>query len=673
MLLIIIFSTLFTISFGLGAYTVIRYRRLILMGQKEEINTPFMEKIKSVFVNVLLQKKLFKKPLRGFFHVLIFYGFLIYGVHTTSQIIGGFMGDYYFYLPSLLGHSVEYVYDFILDIFSFAVLAGLVYFASRRWLLKAPELDRPSMQSFIILALIAFLMLFTLLGEPSKMIHLNQTDLNPIRSWIVDLIKAQGLESKAELLFLIGWWGHIGVVFLLTIYVPRSKHAHLIWAPLNFFEIRNTPKGAIRFLDIENNSVWGATNIQDFSWKSMIDGMSCIECGRCALVCPANKTGKLLNPKEIMTDIKHAFMDNMPEYANLKKQGSTDEELTSNNNLRVIDNYTKYESLWACTTCYACVDACPVGNNQVDSIMEMRRALVLNEGKLPSELQGALTNIENQSNPWGVGAHKREEWTEGLDIKTMSQWKELGDKPDVLFWVGCAGAFDDRNKKIVQSFSKVMQKAGIKFGILGNEENCSGDSARRAGNEYLFQTLAQTNIDNFNKYEVKNIVTTCPHCFNTIQNEYPQLGGNYKVEHHSTFLDNLLKSKQIEIDENKIQDASQMTYHDSCYLGRYNDNYSSPRNIVQQASGNKLVEPVDNKSNGLCCGAGGAQMWKEEESGTERVNIKRSKQLLDTGAKTVTTACPFCITMVKDGITSETEENNVEVKDISEVLEASIR
>ena len=665
----ILFIVLTLAAFGLGGYIVFYYYRLICLGQPEKIDSSLGFKLKSFIINVILQKKLFKHPMRGVFHAMIFYGFLVYGVHTTSQVIGGIIGDYYFYLPTLLGHQIEYWYDHTLDIFSILVLAGLIYFSVRRWLLQAPELDRPSLQSFIIILLISVLMISTLIGESAKMVLLSEKNLNPIRSFIVQFYHQTNLIEYTPELFKVGWWLHITTVFMLSFYIPISKHAHLIWAPLNYFYARPTPKGAVRFLDTENAPVWGAANVQEFTWKALLDGLSCIECGRCQLECPASRTGKVLSPKDIMIDLKHAIIEQMPKISSLQKAG---EDLSENSELRVVGQYIPTEALWACTTCYACVEACPVGNDQVDSILEMRRSLVLNEGSLPAELQGALTNMENQSNPWGVGAHKREEWAEGLDIMTMAQWKKKGETPDVLFWVGCAGAFDDRNKKIVRSFANLLKRSGIKFGILGDEENCTGDSARRAGNEYLYQTLAQANIETMNNYAVKNIVTACPHCFNTIKNEYPQMGGEYEVYHHSVFLDKLLAKGKLKIDPRKAEKLSQATYHDPCYLGRYNDNYSSPRVVIEKATGKKVIEPIEHKKTSLCCGAGGAQMWKEEEKGNERVNIMRTNQLLATETRTIVSACPFCMTMVSDGVNASEKAESVMTTDVAEILEKSV-
>ena len=425
------------------------------------------------------------------------------------------------------------------------------------------------------------------------------------------------------------------------VYVPLSKHSHLIFAPINFFLLKDRPWGQISMLNLEDeNAVWGARNVSQLQWTSLLDSVSCIECGRCTIVCPANRTGKPLDPKKIMVDIKHSMLENKTALLHSKNGG--DGEIQS----LIGDPYITEEELWGCTSCHACVEACPVGNNQLDAILDMRRNLVLAEANFPAELQTAFTNMENQSNPWGISAASREEWCADLDVKKMAQDSNV----DVLYWAGCAASFDERNKKIARSFVSILKKAGVNFGILGNEENCTGDSARRGGNEYLFQTLAQKNIETFNKYKVKNIVTACPHCYNTLKNEYGQLGGNYNVQHHSDFIDDLIKDKKINLDETKVEESKdrRATFHDSCYLGRYNEIYEEPRNIVKKSFGMDLSEPSDSKRNSLCCGAGGAQMWMEEKY--ERVNDKRTSQLIDTGADTIATACPFCVTMITDGV-----------------------
>ncbi|MDH4201222.1 MAG: (Fe-S)-binding protein, partial [Spirochaetia bacterium] len=373
--------------------------------------------------------------------------------------------------------------------------------------------------------------------------------------------------------------------------------------------------------------------------------------------------------KKIITGLKHSLMEKMPVYEKQTHEGKTPQEISESGDCRILDNYFSREEIWACTSCFACAESCPVGNNQWEPIIQMRRSAVLNEGVMPVQLQNALTNIENQGNPWGISRDDREKWTEGLDIPTMRDLKEKGQMPEVLYWVGCAGAFDDRNRKIARELSSLLKKAGVSFGILGIEESCTGDSARRAGNEYLFQSLATANIEILNNYGVKKIITPCPHCFNTLKNEYSAFGGNYEVLHHSEFLSMLIHSGRLEINASK-EAVETITYHDSCYLGRHNGNYDYPRNIVQM-TGSPIAEPRESRETAMCCGAGGAQMWMEE-TGTERVNISRTNHLLEAGSKTIATACPFCITMINDGIKSRELTESHKVLDIVEIISKNL-
>ncbi|HNE21314.1 MAG TPA: (Fe-S)-binding protein, partial [Turneriella sp.] len=378
-----LFAVAFFTSFAYAGYAVMKYWRLAHLGQAQEIKSTFGQKVKNIIINVFLQKKLMKRPVRGIFHIFIFYGFLVYGGHTTSQFIGGFFGPYQmpvvggtgydFYIPKLIDGIIphfHYVYDYLLDIFSILVLSGLAFFALRRWVYRAYELDRPSGQSMIVISMISTLMISTLVGEGANAIRLGTAadHISPIRQAMVALLSGAGLTSaNAGYWYIGGWWAHILTVFAFMAFVPNSKHAHLIWAPVNFWFEKETPKGQLSFLDTENAKVWGAANVQDFTWKDHLNGLSCIECGRCTIECPANRTGKQLNPKNIMGDLKHALMEQMNKVEAAKKAGKSDEEIAAMPELRVIDNYTSQESLWACTTCYACVEACPVGNNQVDA------------------------------------------------------------------------------------------------------------------------------------------------------------------------------------------------------------------------------------------------------------------------------------------------------------------
>lgn len=681
-----LFHVSFTIFFIVANYVFIRailYRLGLVFSARPASGTEDFQKhpnlgfrLKSVLVNVILQKKLFKEPLRGVMHAFIFYGFLIYTIHTTSQMVAGVFGwgmddPYKFSLVGLISHDVAHVYETMVQWVSLLVLTGLGFFAWRRWIKKAKGLDIPSTASAIVISLIATLMISTLLGEGAKQAGLKYSSTAStavIADGIASFFRAIGVtDGTADTFYQIFWWGHILTVFSFMLYVPTSKHGHLIFAPINFFLVSDTPKGALSKLNLEDeNAVWGSNKVQDFPWPSLLDGLACIECGRCQVQCPANRTGKALNPKKIIVDMKHALLEKMPEVAAAKQSGKTAEEIMGIDS-GVIGNYITEEELWGCTSCYACVEACPVGNNQVNTIMEMRRHLVLAESKFPQELQLAFTNMENNSNPWGVGAHTRADWAQGLGVKTLAEDPNV----DVLYWVGCAGAFDERNKSIARALVKILQKANVNFGILGTEENCTGDSARRGGNEYLYQTLAQTNVDTMNKYNIKKIIAACPHCFNTLKNEYPQFGGNYEVVHHSEFINQLIKEKKLDISVSEDMKAGKFTYHDSCYIGRYNDNYSHPRDVVAAVSGQPINEPSDHHSKGLCCGAGGAQMWMEEQT-NDRVNNKRTNQLLETGASTIATACPFCITMISDGVKAAHKTESVKVEDIAELVAKSI-
>ncbi|MFN3604766.1 MAG: heterodisulfide reductase-related iron-sulfur binding cluster [Leptonema sp. (in: bacteria)] len=694
-------------------------------------------RIRSFLFNVLFQQKLFKNPIRGIMHAFIFYGFIAYMFHTLSQMIAGnfwvllkYLGiePYDFLIPSYtyvglnitepiaifsilailllmiitygiynklggkenfevnknvklqwitlafllvefiaiffiaLGSGKE-IYESIVLNFSLLVLIGLIYFSYRRWIRRAKGLDIPSPQSAIVILLIATLMISTLVGSTAKA-FLENHSISWVNSLILNLMKYFGLSQdyEAKALYEFTWWLHIATVYVFLVFIPNSKHSHLLYAPFNFLLIKDQSRGEINYIDIENATVWGAGNVTELPWTSLLDSMSCIECGRCTVQCPANRTGKPLDPKKIMVDIKHAMMDYSKEILNYAEEGNPPSRIIG-------EPYITEEELWSCTSCYACVEACPVGNNQLEAILEMRRYLVLAESKFPTQLQTAFVNMENNSNPWGMGAHTRMDWAEGLNVKT------LAEDPDVeyLYWVGCAASFDERNKKVARTLVQIMQKAGIKFGVLGTEENCSGDSARRGGNEYLYQSLAQANVDTLNRYQVKKIVTACPHCFNTIKNEYPQFGGNYEVYHHSELIEKLLSEGKIQLDEESIKKMQKLraTYHDSCYLGRYNNIYEAPRNLIEKSLGNAIAEPIDHKKTGLCCGAGGAQMWMEEKY--ERVNIKRTEQLLNTGADTIGVGCPFCMIMITDGIKAKGKEENVKVLDISEIVFSALK
>jgi len=385
----------------------------------------------------------------------------------------------------------------------------------------------------------------------------------------------------------------------------------------------------------------------------VLDGYSCTECGRCTSVCPANTVGKSLSPREIIVNIRQRTKDKAPLLAKGINEGEQFEKT-------LVHNYISDLELWQCTTCMACVQECPVMIEHIDSIVDFRRNLVLTESQFPSGLNNVFKSLETNFTPWAFSSAERADWAEGLDVKTMQNDPNC----EYLFWVGCAGSFDDRYKKVSRALAKLMQKANIEFRILGIEEKCNGDTARRLGNEYIAQMLIMENVETLNKYNVKKIVTACPHCYHSLKNEYKQFDGNFDVIHHSELIKNLIEDGRITLKENG---KSKITYHDSCYLGRYNNIYNEPRKSLQHIKGIDLIEMNRNKDKGFCCGAGGGRMFLEDEEGG-RVNEERTKEAIETGADTIVSACPFCMTMMTDGVKHFEKSDEVAVKDIAEIV-----
>jgi Fe-S oxidoreductase len=479
----------------------------------------------------------------------------------------------------------------------------------------------------------------------------------PVSNMLSRLVSSYRMDSEE----LQGWftfwkWVHMLLVLGFAMYIPSSKHLHILAAgPNSFLKPLDREKGMVP-IDFANEAVtqYGVAKVTDFSWKDALDYYSCTECGRCQDLCPAWNTGKPLSPKRLILDLKTNL------YRNKEKvlAGKYDEVE------HVIDENVTEDVIWACTTCRACEVACPVFIEQPDKILEIRKNLVMMESRFPAEVQTVFKNMETNASPWAFAASDRANWADGLEVKTMA---EVGDaaKVDVLLWVGCAGSFDDRNKKVLRSFVSLMKKADVKFAILGTEEQCTGDPARRIGNEYLFQTLAIANVETMNRYQVKKVVTACPHCFNTLKNEYKDLGGTYEVLHHSQFIGQMIQ-------EGKLKPAqalnAKVTFHDSCYLGRWNNVYEQPRSVLSSIPGIELTEMKNHHEASMCCGAGGGRMWMEEKIG-KRVNVTRTEQALDTGATIIASACPFCMTMMNDGVKTKDKQDSVKVLDLAELLD----
>jgi Fe-S oxidoreductase len=448
------------------------------------------------------------------------------------------------------------------------------------------------------------------------------------------------------------------LILLFLNFLPYSKHFHVVTSiPNVFFSKIGNDKFVPKTIDLEDEDAeqFGATDIEHLTWKQLLDGFSCTECGRCTVACPAANTGKKLSPREIIVSIRHRTEEKAP----LILRGDKENELFEKS---LVHNYVSDEELWACTTCGACVNECPVSIEHLDAIIDMRRNLVLMESNFPPELNTVFKNIETNFTPWAFNWQDRANWAEGMDIKTMAEDPEC----EYLFWVGCAGSFDARYQNVTKAIAKLLQIANINFRILGVEEKCNGDTARRLGNEYLAQMLIQENIETLNNYGVKKIITACPHCLNTIKNEYPLFGGKFEVVHHTELLTKLIEEGKIEIGK-EVKEKIKVTYHDSCYLGRYNNIYNPPREILNKLGNFELVEMERSKDKGFCCGAGGGRMFLEEKEG-ERININRSKEAVETGARKIASACPFCMTMLNDGMKSLNKSEEIEIKDIAEII-----
>ncbi len=626
------------------------------------------ERIVTVISNVLGQKAVLKRPVIGIMHTLIFWGFLVITIGTLEAFLYELFpkindGKGFSFEP-ILGHDLFGALVFVQDTFHLLVLIGVLYAAYRRIFIKPAGLGK-SGDAMIILTITGSLMLsllgrhsFEMISEPKWFDPYLWVSFNVSKLWGILAISP---EQAHTLTYLFRWIHHILVLGFLM-YIPGSKHLHVLAAgPNTFFRTLSTNK-SMRKINLEdsNATTFGAGKITELSWKDTLDFYACTECGRCQDACPAWNTEKPLSPKKLINDLKHTLMDNKLK---VLSKDTKPEDMPS-----IINEHLTDDVIWSCTSCRACESECPVFIEQTDKIFEVRRNLVLMESRFPPELQTVFKNVETNFSPWAMSPEDRDKWVEELPVKKMSEIAASGETIDYLFWVGCAGSFDDRNKKISRALVNIMNKAGIKFAILGNEEKCTGDPVRRMGNEYLAQTLINENVTLMNNYNVKKVVTACPHCFNAIKNDWKDFGGNYEVIHHTQLIADLIRSAKIKPTKATNE---KITYHDSCYLGRWNDEYASPREILKSIPGIELKEMDANSKNGLCCGAGGGRMWMEEHIGT-RINNKRTDQALSTNPTTIAANCPFCITMLYDGVKAKEKVETVKVLDIAEMVEASL-
>jgi Fe-S oxidoreductase len=463
------------------------------------------------------------------------------------------------------------------------------------------------------------------------------------------------------------WWFHLLLCFTFLAWIPYTKMIHLLAAPLNIYTSNLKPVGAVlKEVDFESTESFGVNSLNKFTWKDLLDLDACTECGRCVANCPANTVGKELSPRDIIVQLRDLMAARESEAFGLLPDGSssarTEEQADGPKPLAIIGAIpaTSPQALWQCTTCAACMEACPVFIEQMPKIVDMRRYLVMEEAELPETMQEAVVSLENRGQPFRGAQATRVDWADGLNIPVIGETEDA----EILFWVGCSGALVERNQKTVRATAQLLQKAGVKFAILGREEKCCGDPARRMGNEFLFESLAKENIERMNGYKVTKIVTACPHCMNTLRHEYPRLGGNYQVHHHTQFLAGLVDSGKL---KQPSSPGKKITFHDPCYLGRHNNQYEAPRQLVQLACGRAPLEMERSRSKSFCCGGGGGMSFVDEPP-TQRVNRERAREALKTGADLVAVACPYCMTMMEDGINAEKGERDVRVMDIAELM-----
>ena len=665
----VIFWVLFAIAVGLFSQRVYFLLRVMRLGGGENRFDSMGYRIKSMLLETVFQWCSLKnvnrgrQDLAGIGHSFLFWGFslLFIGYIIFIGLAGGFGLSKVF-----TGTTFETVYSSILDLAALLVVIAVIWAAIRRYIMKPGRLEKETTtEAGIILFVVFSLMVLHYCIEGFGYAASNiSAAWPPIGTALADSLAGTGMSQGTLVSVYRGvWWLHYVVILGFLIFIPRSKHLHLLASFPNVAFRNIGPKGILKPIDMEQTEIFGVQKIQDFTWKDMLDLYACTLCGQCQDECPATISGKPLNPKKVIQDLKKHLLEVGPQL--LKASNNKKIEASSGNPDRVLAGEVATEDeLWACTTCRACGEVCPLYINHIGKIVDLRRNLVMEMGKFPESAQNALKSLGAREHPWRGTNATRMDWAEGLEVKVLSDDSDI----DLLYWVGCTAALEDRNMKVATAVAKIIQKTGLKFGILGAEESCCGDPARRLGDEYLFQTLCQKNIEILNGYNVKKILTSCPHCFNTIKNEYPQFDGNFEVIHHTQFIADLLREGKIKVGK---ASGKMVAYHDSCYLGRYNDIYQSPREILEAVTEEK-VELPRSKARSFCCGGGGGHMWLEEDP-DKRVNERRVQEIIETKVALISTACPFCLSMFEDALKAKGVEESTKAVDLSELVVESLQ
>jgi Fe-S oxidoreductase len=682
----IIFAVFLLAAFGAFTRTVYGMVRAARRGSPDP--RPRLDQLPARIASVLVyffgQKKVAEEgPLHmtSKHHLLIFWGFLAITVGTLEVLIAGLWPSfsYAMILPEVAYRGLTG----LIDVFNLAVLLMVLWAFFRRIFVRPPLIPM-SLDAGLILGAIGSLMVSYFLYHGFRLAGGGPAEgAAPISGLVADWLQPLS-PGAARLGATAGLWVHVSILLVFLNYLPFSKHIHVLGALPNIF-LRNLSERRLDMprLDLEDENQWGVGRFEQFSWKSLIDTYACTECARCTNYCPAYATGKNLSPMQLVHDIRYEMLDRDALDAEISELGRSIAGYPGNGEKSaelehlearlaaaraeleamppMVGGRIAEDTLWACTTCGACQEVCPVFIEHPLKILQMRQNLVLAQEKMPAELGRTFRNIERQSNPWGISAEKRMEWAQGLEVPTID---EVPD-PEYLLWVGCAGAFDNRIQKQTRALVKVLDAAGVRYAVLGHREGCTGDPARRGGNELLFQMQAEANVSTLNELGVVKVITSCPHCLHTLRHDYPQFGGNYQVVHHTQLIAHLLERGQLQVDKLGLDGG--VTYHDSCYLGRWNREFEAPRAVLDALNdGQGIVELRRNKRHGFCCGAGGARMFVEEDS--PRVNENRTAEILASGAKTVAVACPFCNIMITDGVKSFDKEEEVAVLDVAELV-----
>jgi Fe-S oxidoreductase len=667
---IALFAALLVVAFAGFTWSVARLVKFLLYCRRIDRFDHLPSRIWDFFVYFLFQRKVAEER-SSWHHLIIFWGFLIICVGTLELILGGLTHEKVTF--AFLGKPLYPILRGAIDVANFLVLIVILYSYFRRIVLKPPLIPLTG-DAAIILGMIGTLMIThfgfhafraVTLGGPAGG-HAAEFASMPVSYYLAGLF--QGVKPRsAEMWADVMWWAHVLVLLTFLNYIPYSKHSHLIGSGPNILFRNRGQRGVMRRLDLEDENDFGVKDYWQLTWKAALDGLACTECARCSNNCPAWASKKPLSPMQVIHDIKYEMREVgaiKVEIARLEKLGAKNGELEGlkkklEEKEPFVGGRVKDEVLWACTTCGACQEVCPVFIDHPTSIIHMRQHLVLSESRMSAELARTYQNLERNSNPWGLGSDKRFDWADGLDVPVMAD----KGKAEWLYFIGCAGCFDDRVKKTTQAMVKILNAAGVDYAVMGLEEGCCGDPARRSGNEFLYQMQAEANVEAFKQYEVKKIFTACPHCLHVLKNEYPQFNGNYEVIHHSQLLAELIKAGTIKLDS-KLPGS--LAYHDPCYLGRWNGLYDAPRELLGLIAKEPVTELPRRREKSFCCGAGGGRMFMEEAS--PRVNEVRTQEILDTGVGVAAVACPFCTIMITDGTKLKDVEDKLKVMELSEIL-----